>query len=197
MRSSKLRHDGPVWDHPHRDPQGRLIQQAIAAAKRGDHRGLRYLYSRFSPEVFRCVLLIVRDYHDAEDVTHNVFANLPSRIRLYESRETPFGAWIIRVARNTSIDYLRVSRPVPTEDLQIGQSDETVPRGALRAALGQLPADQREVLVLRHIVGLRPAEIARLLGKSESAVHGLHNRGRRTLKASLVELGAAPAVRAA
>jgi RNA polymerase sigma-70 factor (ECF subfamily) len=52
------------------------------------------------------------------------------------------------------------------------------------------------VLVLRHIVGLTPVEIADTLGKSESSVHGLHHRGRRTLQSNLQELGAAPVVAA-
>jgi RNA polymerase sigma-70 factor (ECF subfamily) len=66
---------------------------------------------------------------------------------------------------------------------------------ALRCALAGLPADQREVVVLRHLLGLSPGEIARRLGKSEGAVHGLHHRGRRSLKAALADLGAAPATR--
>jgi len=63
---------------------------------------------------------------------------------------------------------------------------------SLREALGQLPDDQREVLVLRHIAGLSPGEIADRLGKTESSVHGLHHRGRGALRAALVELGTAP-----
>ena len=50
------------------------------------------------------------------------------------------------------------------------------------------------MLVLRHIVGLSPVEIADTLDKSESSVHGLHHRGRRSLRANLSELGAAPVV---
>ena len=66
----------------------------------------------------------------------------------------------------------------------------------LRHALELLPEDQREVLVLRHIVGLSPVEIAEALGRTESSVHGLHHRGRRTLQTNLTELGAAPVVAA-
>jgi Sigma-70, region 4 len=62
----------------------------------------------------------------------------------------------------------------------------------LVAALEGLPEDQREVLVLRHIAGLTPGEIALRLGKSEAAVHGLHHRGRASLRVALSELGAAP-----
>ena len=76
-----------------------------------------------------------------------------------------------------------------------GQAQTAQDRGqALRQALEDLPEDQREVLVLRHIVGLSPVEIADTLNKSESSVHGLHHRGRRSLRANLHELGAAPVV---
>lgn len=62
------------------------------------------------------------------------------------------------------------------------------PGRELRHALEQLPEDQREVLVLRHIAGLSPLEIAATLGKTESTVHGLHHRGRRSLQARLTDL---------
>jgi RNA polymerase sigma-70 factor, ECF subfamily len=63
---------------------------------------------------------------------------------------------------------------------------------ALVAALEGLLEDQREVLILRHIAGLTPVEIALRLGKSEAAVHGLHHRGRASLWVALSDLGAAP-----
>jgi RNA polymerase sigma-70 factor, ECF subfamily len=50
------------------------------------------------------------------------------------------------------------------------------------------------VLVLRHVLGLSPPEIAEQLEKTESSVHGLHHRGRATLRAALIELEAAPEV---
>ena len=46
--------------------------------------------------------------------------------------------------------------------------------------------------MLRHIVGLSPVEIADAMNRSESSVHGLHHRGRRSLQVNLVELGASP-----
>ena len=61
----------------------------------------------------------------------------------------------------------------------------------LLSALSQLPEDQRNVLALRHIVGLAPNEIARRLEKSEPAIHGLHHRGRTAIRQKLSELDAA------
>ena len=121
-------------------------------------------------------------------------------INKYEERAVPFDAWILRVARNAALDHLRAKRAIPTEEVRLtdtGRAQTGHDRGrALRQALEDLPEDQREVLVLRHIVGLSPVEIADTLDKSESSVHGLHHRGRRSLRANLTELDAAPVVAA-
>ena len=60
-----------------------------------------------------------------------------------------------------------------------------------------MPCAQREVLILRHVAGLSPVEIAKLTGKSEGSIHGLHHRGRRTLAAELASRGMAPTTMAA
>lgn len=176
----------------------RLTQKAVACAKAGDSEGIHFLYVRYADDVLRYVTSLVRDHHEAEDITQNVFAKLMTAIKKYEQREVPFAAWILRVARNAALDHLRAKRAVPVEEVRIadtGSAQTSLDRGRdLREALEQLPDDQREVLVLRHIVGLSPVEIAGTLNKTESSVHGLHHRGRRTLRASLSELGAAPVI---
>lgn len=176
----------------------RLVQEAVKQAQSGDPEGLHFLYVRYAPDVQRFVNSIVKDHHEAEDITQNVFAKLMKSIKRYEQREVPFVAWIMRVARNATLDYMRTRRAIPTEEVRIadtGQAQFGIDRGRdLRHALEQLPEDQREVLILRHIAGLSPIEIAATLKKSESSVHGLHHRGRRSLQASLTEIGAAPVV---
>lgn len=178
----------------------RLVQRAVERAQAGDGEGLHFLYVRFAPDVQRYVASFVRDNHEAEDITQNVFAKLMTAIRKYEQREVPFAAWILRVARNAALDHMRAKRAIPTEEVRLaddGSAQTSIDRGRdLRQALEGLPEEQREVLVLRHIIGLSPTEIATTLGKSESSVHGLHHRGRRTLQASLVSLGAGPMVAA-
>jgi RNA polymerase sigma-70 factor (ECF subfamily) len=175
-----------------------LTREAITRAKEGDPEGLHYLYVRYADDVLRYVTGLIRDHHEAEDITQNVFAKLMKAIKKYEERAVPFDAWILRVARNAALDHLRAKRAIPSEEVRLtdtGQGQMAVDRGrALRQALEDLPEDQREVLVLRHIVGLSPVEIADTLDKSESSVHGLHHRGRRTLRTNLTELGAAPVV---
>jgi RNA polymerase sigma-70 factor, ECF subfamily len=187
----------PITAGGARDNSG-LVADAVARAKAGDREGLHFLYLRYAVDVQRYIASFVRDHHEAEDITQNVFAKLVTGIRKYEQREVPFAAWIMRVARNAALDHLRTRRAIPSEEIRLadtGQAQVGLDRSRdLRDALEQLPDDQREVLVLRHIAGLSPVEIANTLDKTESSVHGLHHRGRQTLQAKLVELGAAPVV---
>jgi len=178
--------------------ESRLVRQAVLRAKQGDSEGIHFLYVRFYDDVLRYVNSMVRDYYEAEDITHNVFAKLMTAIAKYEERAVPFTAWIMRVARNAALDHLRARRAVPAEEVratETTEADSNLERGLdIREALEELPTDQREVLVLRHVMGLTPVEIAGTLEKTESSVHGLHHRGRRALQGALELRDAVPVV---
>jgi RNA polymerase sigma-70 factor, ECF subfamily len=185
----------------HRVDRGNPIldRRAIAAAKRGEWDAIHYLYARYADDVFAYVRSIVGDHHAAEDITQNVFAKLMSAIQRYEERGAiPFAGWIMRVSRNAALDHLRARRQIPVEEVRTAdpgdEGRELEQRQCLKAALATLPEEQREVLVLRHVLGLSPPEIAERLKKTESSVHGLHHRGRAALRAALIELEAAPEV---
>jgi RNA polymerase sigma-70 factor, ECF subfamily len=179
----------------------RATRRAVARAKQGDREALRYLYSRYADNVYSYVSSIVRDHYEAEDVTQQVFAKLTDSLARYEERGAPFLSWLVRLARNAAIDQLRARRAIPVADPIESEAaddgEEADRRETLRSALDTLPEDQREIIVLRHLGGLAPAEIAARLGRSESAVNGLHHRGRRALRAELIRLGAAPVTLAA
>jgi RNA polymerase sigma-70 factor (ECF subfamily) len=177
-----------------------LVSRAVDATKEGDRDALRFLYVRYAENVYGYVLSIVKDQHDAEDVTQHLFLKLATVLPKYEQRDVPLLAWLLRVARNLALDHIRGQRTVPCAevrgaDTQFDQTGYDRSR-CLRAALESLPAEQREVLVLRHVIGMSPPEIARSLGKTENSVHGLHHRGRGALRRTLSELGAAPATSA-
>jgi RNA polymerase sigma-70 factor (ECF subfamily) len=178
-----------------RDENG-LVPQAVAAAKEGQWDGIHYLYIRYADDVLGYVQSIVRDRYEAEDITQHVFAKLNTVIGKYEERSVPFAAWLMRVARNAALDRVRARRLTPVDEVRTtDRGDDRLSyerRQCLKEALAALPEEQRKVLVLRHVAGLSPAEIADRLGKTESSIHGLHHRGRATLKAALTDLGSGP-----
>ena len=182
-------------------PTPELVTKAVARAKAGDMSAIHFLYVRFADDVFGYVKSIVHDSHEAEDITQNVFAKLSTAIRKYEPRQVPFTAWILRVARNAAVDNLRARRQIPFEEVRTdddGHDQLGFERSqSLRDALWRLPDEQREVLVLRHLVGLTPLEIAGRLGKTEGSIHGLHHRGRSALQLALLEMAAGPVVASA
>jgi RNA polymerase sigma-70 factor (ECF subfamily) len=171
----------------------------IRLAQRGDRDALRAIYEHHAASVNRYVRSIVRDPLDAEDVTHNIFVKLFDVISQYEPRGVPFSAWLLRVARNAAMDYVRSKRAIPVADVPEtthGDLESSIHRSHdLHAALADLPPAQREILILRHVVGLSPVEIAVRLDRTEASVHGLHHRGRAALKARLQEMTAGPVVR--
>ena len=144
---------------------------------------------------------IVRDEHEAEDITHNVFAKLVTAIHRYEPARCRCG---LDPARFAQCRARPSARPAP-DPVRGGPHDRRGSRaGRLRPlAVAREPftaclQDQREVLVLRHIAGLSPSEIARRIGKTESSVHGLHHRGREPFRlhcGSSTQLPSSPARR--
>ena len=175
------------------------VKRAIARAKCGDREALRFLYIKYSDNVYGYIRSIVRDDHEAEDVTQHVFAKLMTVLVKYDDRGVPFFAWLLRLARNAAIDHLRSQRSTPCEEV-VARSTPTSDEGrertrSLRTALATLPDEQRDVVILRHVVGLTPVEIAERMGRTESSIHGLHHRGRRSLQQALIDLDAAPSTR--
>jgi RNA polymerase sigma-70 factor, ECF subfamily len=177
-----------------------LVLAAVNRAKQGDQDALRFLYLRYADNVYGYVCSIVRDEHEAEDVTQQIFAKLLTAVVKYEPRSVPFSAWILRIAHNAAIDYMRARRAVPCEEVR---SPETADDGVfgrerardIESALSKLPPEQRDVIVMRFVLGLSPREIAERIGRSEDAVHGLQHRGRTTLRKELIALQSAPAAR--
>ena len=188
--------DAPTHRHDSARDDADLVTLAVARAKEGDGSALHFLYLRYGEDVRRYVMSIVRDHHEAEDVTQSVFLKLMSVIQTYQPRGVPFAAWLLRVARNAALDSLRAKRALPSEDIRVTDEEQDYAafeqRESLKHALARLPHEQREVLVLRYVAGLPPREIADLLHKTHSSVHGLQHRGRRALKAALEELEATP-----
>ena len=137
------------------------------------------LYERTFPKVYAYVASLLRDVSAAEDVTAQTFERAYRRRRSYRrSRGTP-EAWIFGIARNAALDELRRRRrrsrlEAEPEDVAAPSADDQVElalrRQTVRAALATLEDRERDMVALKFVGGLSNAEIARVLGLSESNV---------------------------
>jgi RNA polymerase sigma-70 factor (ECF subfamily) len=96
-------------------------------------------------------------------------------------RGRPFGPWLHRIVVNRAIDYAR-ARELRREVAGVAIDataplDCTAPADDVLAALAALPPDQRAVIVMRHLLGFTPGEIARALGLPRGTVNSRLRRG--------------------
>lgn len=136
------------------------------------------LYRSSRNDVYAYVMSLLRDKAAAEDVTALAFERAYRRRRTFDRRRGEERAWLFGIARNAALDELRHRRRqaqlvVDPEDpaTDPGTQDEpdvALRRTAVRAAMAQLPGREREIIALKFHAGLSNAEIARVLGVSES-----------------------------
>ena len=179
-----------------REQQERTVSE-IGRARRGESDAFGYLYRQYAPGVFTYVRRMLRNDYDAQDVTQQVFVKLATSLDKYDPHRADFSAWMLRMAHNAAVDQLRKQRLTlltdPVEVLpEAGQSDPDSGR-SLREAFQALSRPQRDVLLLREVVGLTPREVAARLGKTQAAVNTCHHRARLAAARSLISLGSTPA----
>jgi len=151
------------------------------------------LYRETASDLFAYVLTLLRDRSAAEDVTAAAFERAYRRQGTYDPRKGTRRAWLFGIARNAALDELRRRRRsaallADPEDVGGSDTEETaVRRAAVRAALAQLDPRERELIALKFHAGLSNAEIAGVLGVSESnagtRVHRAVNRLRKACHA--------------
>jgi RNA polymerase sigma-70 factor (ECF subfamily) len=169
---------------------------AVARGRDGDRDAVGFLYERYAGGVHQLAHRMLGDRDGADDVTQTVFLRLLTKLDRYEPRERPFEVWLLRVTRNAALDELRrrrVKRAEPVALLAAPPAEALGIDAPLMTALARLPISQREVAVLRLVVGLSATETASRLGRTEASVNNLYLRARATLRRVLTSLGAAPA----
>ena len=166
-------------------PTLRTQQEAAGAAG-----GLFDLHARLVYGICRAML---RDRHEAEDATQQVFLSAYQALLGGAVVREP-GSWLATIARNESRARIAAGmrRPLPVSDEDLdalpAHGDEEARRAqldGLRAALAELPERQREAVVLRYLYGLRYGEVATALGLSRPATEALLFRARRSMRVRL------------
>lgn len=163
--------------------QARLIKR-VRDAKHGDTSAFEELVLEYGPTLYRFVLSLVRDEEGARDVfqeTLLVAWRDLQRLRRPES----FWSWLCGIALRKARTASR--RKTPTVSDAVIEARELAPGGAseLRWALDSLAKKDREVLLMRYLLGLSEGETARILGVRVGTVKSRTARARDHLAASL------------
>jgi RNA polymerase sigma-70 factor (ECF subfamily) len=171
-----------------RKPKDAFDESALIQHAKIDSEAFGILYERYVDRIYKYVYYRTGNVADAEDLTARIFERAMKNIGSYQEQGVPFSAWLYRIAHNLVANWYRDrSRRtfIALEDVsQLTMTDHgpefaaqlMEDKEALREALGRLPAERQELLMLKFIERLSNAEIGEIMGRSEGAIKSLYHR---------------------
>ena len=171
--------------------------EILSRVAAGDPAASRALVARKLPRLMSLAGRMLGDAAEAEDVAQEAFVRVWKQAPKWRPGEARFDTWLHRVALNLCYDRLRRRREVATAEPPEQVDEGPAPDRGLEAAdagrrvaraLAELPDRQREAVVLCHYQELGNIEAATVMGVTVEALEGLLGRGRRALRAALIDL---------
>ncbi len=165
-------------------------EELASRAATGDAEAFRALLRLHYDRVFRVVYSVVKNQSDAEDITQDIWAAMPGKLRHWRG-EAKLTSWLHRIAVNAAKDALRKSATrtrttasyVEVEDLRRGEAEDAERRLSwLQTALDTLSVDLRATAALTLGEQMNFAEAAEALGVAEGTVAWRMSEIRRRLK---------------
>ena len=164
------------------------LDQCIARIAGGDQQALAELYNRTRPAVYGFALSILKNPHDAEDILHDAYLQVWRSAGQYRTQGKP-RAWLMTIVRNLSLSHLRQqgrTEPLVQEDWQDRLAD--IPavtqedRLTLAALLEALGDQERQIVTLHALGGLKHREIAAMLSLPLPTVLSKYSRALKKLQ---------------
>ncbi len=181
-------------------PDGPSDGEILASVLAGDTERFALLVQRHQDVLFGHARAMGLDRDTAADLVQETFVRAFQRLAHCRDPER-FGVWVGRILRNRCLDHLKsaavrkrssLSPSLPTRE---GDPDREMEernlRSALQTAIDELPPEQREAFVLRHVDGLDYGTMAELAETSISAMKMRVHRARERLRARMESIGAA------
>ena len=170
-------------------------ESLVRRAQQRDQEAFAQLYEEHFDKIYRYVALRIGDKKEAEDMTQQVFINALKSISSFKWKGIPFSAWLVRIAHNQVVDYLRKKTKQATVPLDESRaSGDSNPQlmaeyrldiEQLLLATKRLTQAQREVISLRFAGELSTAQVAKVMGKSQGAVKALQHSAIAALRKTL------------
>ncbi len=170
------------------DDEALLVQRLIAL----DEDAWSTAYQRYFPSLYRMAYARTLQHGAAEDIASKVFLEAVSSIGRYRYRGVPFRAWLFRIARYEISDFVKLQKRRPqvsiedAPELAIEINGNIEVKADLNQALELLTETQKNVVVLRFMIGCSLAEVALALDKSIGAIKQLQARALGVLQDALL-----------
>jgi len=173
----------------------------VLRAIQRDQDAFGELYDRHVVRVYRHIYYMVGNAAEAEDLTAQTFLRAWEAIDRYQVRGAPFVSWLLRIAHNLGVSYLRSKRE--SSQLHDGLVDDkprrdpewsyqqTAEEDMVREAILHLREEQRQVIILRFIEDLEYPEVAEIIGKSVAAIRVIQHRALNALRKQMKLMDAA------
>jgi RNA polymerase sigma-70 factor (ECF subfamily) len=179
--------------------------ELIKATIDGDTSAFSILVGRYSRDVYGFVFFMAKNVSDAEDITQETFVKVWKNLKKFKLDQR-FKSWLLAIARNTTIDYIRKRRHAVFSDFddeegsnaivetladeerladEIASIAESAEQTA--EAVSKLPDIYRSVLALRYEGGLSFEEISKILKKPVNTVKSQHRRALIALRKIITE----------
>src|SRR5436309_7777088 len=189
--------------------QERTDEELLAAYQQGDVGAFELLLRRHRAPLFTFLLRMLGNREKAEDLAQETFLRIVKGAQAWEQRAR-FQTWLFTIARNLCVDQSRRDRfrradsldaqgpddepamvdAVPGREIDPGRGAESARlRPVLQRALLSLPAEQREVFVLREQAGVPFREIAEMVGVNENTVKSRMRYALEGLRKALAAAG--------
>jgi RNA polymerase sigma-70 factor, ECF subfamily len=177
-------------------------EELMTLVERRDADAFAVLYDRHGGAAYSLAHRIVGDAAVAEDVTQEAFLSLWRSGARFDAARGSVRSWVLGIVRNRAIDVLRrASGPAPKLNLDDDAAIEQQAAATLtdaeairretsrrvRGALGELPAEQSEVIGLAYFGGFTHSQIAQMLGMPLGTVKGRMRLGLERIRAHLAE----------
>ncbi len=188
---------------------GPTDEELLLAVRSGDNESFGTLVARWERPLFHFVYRMISRPEDARDICQETFLRVLNKADRFKPG-AKFSTWMYQIALNLCRDQLRKKRrwsavvvernsdfePEPAQsavhqidDNPAEAAERTERRQLITQALGEIPAEQREVLVMKEFEGMKFREIAEILGCPESTVKSRMYYGLNGLKAALAKQG--------
>ncbi|HXK03230.1 MAG TPA: sigma-70 family RNA polymerase sigma factor [Verrucomicrobiae bacterium] len=152
--------------------------ELVLRMQRRDPRAVAELYDRYGRVVYALILRVVRDTGIAEDLVQETFLRAWNRVHGFDAQKGSIGPWLLAVARNRAIDYLRSAVGRERNAVEYEETDHPAlfcdmekdilssdKARIVKSAIQKLSPNQRQVIELAYFEGLSQSEMAERMGQ--------------------------------